>query len=254
MRLRGELALVTGSTAGIGRAIATRFAAEGARVAVTGRDAARGAEVVGEIAAAGGTALFLPADLGDESSCHRLVDDAAAGLGGLTVLVNTAATGAGDAPVAHLATGAWETILRVNLSAPMWCCRAALPHMLAAGRGSIVNLSSRQAHRPSPGHPAYVASKAGLVGLTRALAVEYASRGIRANTISPGYVLNDRRDRDLRPQQRARLEAMHLTRLGTAADVAAAAVFLASRESELLTGADLPLDGGSSVARAATFG
>jgi len=255
MRMEGERALVTGSTAGIGRAIAIAFARQGAAVVVTGRDPARGAAVVAEITDAGGQAGFVPADLHEEVACTALVDDAAARLGGLTVLVNNAAGGdARDASVAEITTDAWDAILRVDLTAPMWCARAAIPHLRAAGHGAIVNVSTRQAERASAGLAAYVAAKAGLNGLTRALAVEEAQHNIRCNTISPGYVLNERRDADITPERRARYEGMHLTRLGTATDIAHAAVYLASRESEFLTGVNLQLDGGSSIARALTLG
>ena len=257
MRLAGELALVTGSTAGIGKAIATRFAAEGAVVVVTGRDQERADAVVAAVTTAGGVAHVVLADLGVEAECVRLVERATDLLGGLTVLVNNAVASTvdeADGPVAAMSTEAWDTSLRVNLSAPMWLCRAAVPHMVHAGHGSIVNISSRQAERASKGYTAYVASKAGLNGLTRAIAVDYAAAKIRANTISPGYVINERRDRDLSDERRARLEAMHLTRLGEADDVALAAVYLASRESEFLTGMNLPLDGGGSIARGAVLG
>lgn len=255
MRLPGETALVTGSTAGIGRAIAVRFAAEGARVAVTGRDAARGTAVVAEIASAGGTAVFLPADLADETACAELVRRAADELGGLTLLVNNAAGGARrDGPVGAVATDAWDEILRLNLTAPMWLCRAAIPQMLERDHGAIVNISTRQAERASRGLAAYIASKGGLNALARSIAVDYAAQGIRCNTISPGYVLNERRDAELTPERRAELEAMHLTRLGTADDVAHAAVYLASHEAELVTGINLALDGGSSIARGAVLG
>ena len=257
MRLAGELALVTGSTAGIGKAIAIRFAAEGATVVVTGRDAARAGAVVDAITDAGGTAYAILADVGDETACARLISEAAGRLGGLTVLVNNAVASTvdeQDAPVADLTTAAWDASLRVNLSAPMWLCRAAIPLMRAAGHGSIVNISSRQAERASSGFGAYIASKAGLNGLTRSIAVDEAAHGIRANTVSPGYVINERRDADITPERRARLEAMHLTRLGEADDVAHACVYLASRESEFLTGINLPLDGGGSAARGAVLG
>jgi glucose 1-dehydrogenase len=250
--MEGERALVTGSTSGIGRAIAVAFAREGAQVVVTGRNAERGAAVVAEI---GEGARFLAADLHDERACTGLVDAAATELGGLTVLVNNAAGGdAKDGPVADLTTEAWDAILRVDLTAPMWCARSAIPHLRRAGRGAIVNISSRQAERASPGFAAYIAAKAGMNGLTRAIAVDEASNGIRCNTISPGYVLNDRRDADISAERRARYEGMHLTRLGTADDVASAAVYLASRESEFVTGLNLQLDGGSSVARGLTLG
>ncbi len=257
MRLAGERALVTGSTAGIGREMVRRFAAEGAHVVVTGRDAGRGDDTVNMITAAGGTAMFLVADLTADGAGEALVDRAADALGGLTVLVNNAVAGAvdeSDGPVVGLTTSAWETTLRVNLTAPMESCRAAIPHMLASGHGSIINISSRQAERAARGFTAYIASKSGLNGLTRAIAVDYADKNIRCNTISPGYVINERRDADLSTERRVRLEGMHLTRLGEARDVAHAAVYLASKESEFVTGINLPLDGGSSAARGTVLG
>src|SRR3954470_3625224 len=251
----GERALVTGSTSGIGRAIAIAFAREGAGVAVTGRDRDRGDAVAAEIIHVGGEAFFVAADLGDEDACQALVAAAAEHLDGLTVLVNCAAGGsAPDGAVADLTTDAWNAILRIDLTAPMWCARAAIPHLRASGHGAIVNVSSRQAERASPGLAAYVAAKAGLNGLTRAIAVDEARHNVRCNTISPGYVLNDRRDADLSDDRRARLAGMHLTRLGVADDVASAAVYLASRESEFVTGINLELDGGSSIARGLTLG
>ena len=257
VRLEGEKALVTGSTSGLGKVIARRFAAEGAFVIVTGRDEDRGADVVDAIRDDGGTAGFLRADLSDERSCGALVDQARERMEGLTVLVNNAVAtvGASGPPVAELATETWEATFRVNVTAPMWLCRAAIPAMRDAGHGSIVNVSSRQAERASAGLAAYVASKGALNALTRAVAVEEAAHGIRCNTLAPGYVLHEDRDADLTADRRRRLEAMHLTRLATAEDIAHAAVFLASRESDTITGILLPADGGgSTAARATSFG
>ncbi|MGH7896671.1 MAG: SDR family NAD(P)-dependent oxidoreductase, partial [Candidatus Binatia bacterium] len=212
-------------------------------------------EVVREITQAGGEAVFLAAALEDEAAATALVDGAAARLGGLTVLVNSAAaTGGERRSVGELDTAEWERALRVNLTSVAWLCRAALPHMLAAGRGSIVNVSSRQAERASAGLAAYVASKGGLNALTRAIAVEYGPRNVRCNAISVGYVLNERRDANLSASRRAELEAMHLTRLGRPEDVAYAIVYLASRESEFVTGALLPVDGGGTIARGRVLG
>ena len=239
--MHGERALVTGSTAGIGRAIALAFAAQGAAVVVTGRNRERGDAVVQQVTESGGIAHFVPADLRDEHACTALVNNAAGG-------------DARDSTVAEISTEAWDAILRVDLTAPMWCARASIPHMRRAGHGAIVNISTRQAERASAGLAAYVAAKAGLNGLTRAIAVEEAKHGIRCNTISPGYVFNDRRDADLAPDRRAVLEGMHLTRLGAATDVADACVYLASRESGFVTGVNLQLDGGSSIARGRTLG
>ncbi len=255
-RLAGEVALVTGSTSGIGRQIAIQFAEEGAKVAVTGRNVARGAEVVDQIVAAGGEAVFLAADLLDSETPRRIVAEATDRLGPLTVLVNNAAGGdAGkDAPVGEIEAASWEAKLRVNLTAPAMLCQAAIPHMLAAGHGSIINISTRAAERASANLSAYISSKGGLNALTRSIAVDYAKQGIRCNTISPGYVVNPKRDADITPERRARYEAMHLNRLGTAQDVAYCAVYLASHESGWLTGVLIPLDGGGSAARGAVLG
>jgi NAD(P)-dependent dehydrogenase (short-subunit alcohol dehydrogenase family) len=255
VRLAGERALITGSTSGIGRAIAQRFAEAGAAVCVTGRDHTRGDEVVATITAAGGRACFVAAELRDEAACDALVAAAAHALGGLTVLVNNAAGGdGGDGPVGDITTDAWHAILTVNLTAPMWLTRASMEHLLTAGHGSIVNISTRQAERASRGFAAYIASKGGLNALTRSIAVDYADRNIRCNTISPGYVLNDRRDAGIDDERRARYEGMHLTRLGVADDIAYAAVYLASAESGFVTGLNLQVDGGSSIARGLRLG
>jgi NAD(P)-dependent dehydrogenase (short-subunit alcohol dehydrogenase family) len=257
VRLEGEIALVTGSTSGIGKAIATAFATEGARVLVTGRDTERGDAVVHQITVEGGAATFIAADLADPSATTGLVEAAVDRYGGLTVLVNNAVASTvddADGPVTELTDRAWEQTLRVNLTAPMWLARAAIPRMIEAGHGSIINVSSRAAERASPGLAAYIAGKGGLNALTRSIAVDYARHNIRCNTISPGYVLNERRDADLSEERRSRLEGMHLTRLGQATDVAYAAVYLAGRESEFVTGVNLPLDGGSSAARGLALG
>jgi NAD(P)-dependent dehydrogenase (short-subunit alcohol dehydrogenase family) len=252
---------VTGSTAGIGKSIAIEFAAQGAAVAVHGRNVERGGAVVEEIRAQGGEADFFAADIRTEETCASLVADTIDRLGGLTVLVNNAVGGSLDAAVdthdskvGEMDTAHWESAIRINMTAPMWLCRAAIPAMLDAGHGSIINISSRQAERPSGALSAYAASKGGMNALTRAIAVDYGADGIRCNTISPGYVVNERRDADITPERQARFEGMHVTRLGEASDVAHAAVYLASSESGFVTGINLQLDGGSSIARALVIG
>jgi 3-oxoacyl-[acyl-carrier protein] reductase len=250
-RLAGEVALVTGSTAGIGEAIARRFALEGASVVVHGRDSERGASVAASI---GREAHFVAADLSDPAAPDALVAAAVEHFGGLSVLVNNAAQAEPDSAVRSMDDARWEVILTVDLLAPARLCRAAIPHMRAAGHGSIINISSRAAQRPSGGYAGYASAKGGLEALTRSVAVDEAAHSIRCNAISPGYVLNSRRDEQLTDSDRARRAAMHPLGLGVPDDVAWAAVYLASPESRWLTGMTLPLDGGSSVARAATFG
>ena len=251
------MAIVTGSTSGLGREIARVFGTEGARVIVTGRDAKRGAATVTAVQDSGGEAVFVAADLAEEDGCHTLVHAAAEHFGGLTVLVNNAVAGAvndGDGPVTEVSTETVERTLRVNVTAVFWLCRHAIPRMLEAGHGSIVNVSSRVAERATPGLSAYTASKGALNALTRSINVDYARQGVRCNTLQPGYILHERRDADLDDERRRRLEEMHLTRLATATDVAYAALFLAGRESETISGITLPVDGGSHDARARVIG
>lgn len=249
-RLAGEVALVTGSTSGIGRAIAMRFAQEGASVIVTGRDRTRGEAVV---RGCSGRASFVAGDLADAATAGALVDAAIAEFGSLSVLVNNASSGSRDGPVAELDDERWRAILEVDLIGVARLCRAAMPPLRACGHGSIINLSSRAASRASRGISGYIAAKGALEALTRSIAVDEAAHGVRCNAISPGYVLNPKRDADMTAAEQARREAMHLIGLGKADDVAFAAVYLASRESRWLTGAVLPLDGGSSAARAGSF-
>jgi NAD(P)-dependent dehydrogenase (short-subunit alcohol dehydrogenase family) len=256
-RLSGEVAVVTGSTAfGIGKAIALEFGRQEARVVVHGRNRERGENVAKQILDAGGEATFVQADLNSEDACNDLIAQAVEAFGPVTVLVNNAVASdaASDAALGDLTTDAWEAMFRVNATAPFWLCRAAIPHMISAGHGSIVMVSSRQAERPSKGHAGYTASKGAMNALTRTIAVDYADRNIRCNTVSPGYVVNPGRDAEMTAERRARLESMHLTRLGEAQDIAWAVVYLASHESDYLTGINLQLDGGSSNARAASFG
>jgi len=251
-RLDGEVALVTGSTAGIGAEIARVFAGEGASVVVTGRDADRGAKVVDS---AGPRAVFVAADLSDRDAADTLVKAAVDRFGSLTVLVNNAMeSDTRDGPVGDVADETWERVLTVNVVAAARLCRAAIPVMTASGHGSIVNISSKAAQRAPRRLAAYIASKGALEALTRSIAADYSDQGIRCNTLSPGYVLNERRDANLSDERRQQLEAMALTRLTEARDIANAAVYLASAEAEVVTGIVLPVDGGGTAGRARTLG
>jgi NAD(P)-dependent dehydrogenase (short-subunit alcohol dehydrogenase family) len=250
--------IVTGSTAGLGRVVASICADEGAAVLVTGRDEARGRAVVDAIAAAAGRArvAFLAADLSVPDQRAALVEGAEAAFGPVTVLVNNAVASEapGDGPVGAVGAAAWARILEVDLTAAADLCGRVVPSMRRAGHGSIVNVTSRAGAVGTPGLAAYSAAKGGLAALTRSITVDYAREGIRANTVQPGYILHERRDAAMTDERRHRLEGMSLTRLATAEDVAWAVVFLASRESEVISGVTLPVDGGSTAVRGLTLG
>jgi NAD(P)-dependent dehydrogenase (short-subunit alcohol dehydrogenase family) len=159
-----------------------------------------------------------------------------------------------DGPVASTDADVWRATLEIVVVAAATMCRLVIPHMVEAGRGSIVNVSSRAAARGTPGVSAYSSAKAGLEALARSITVDYARAGVRCNVVRPGYIVHGERDKAMAPERRERYEAMHLTRLPTAEDVANAVVFLASRDAEVITGVTLPVDGGSSAVRGTTLG
>lgn len=256
-RLEGEVAIVTGATMGLGREIARHFGAEGCAVVLTGRDHARGSRAARDVEAEGGEAIFVPADLSREADCGALIDTTLAHFGSLTVLVNNAVNNiamADDGPVADVDRATFDAVLAVNLVGPATLSRLAIPAMLDAGHGAIVNVSSRAAERGTPGLAAYTASKGGLNALARSITVDYARQGIRCNTVQAGYILHEVRDAALTPERLREIEGMHLTRIATATDIAYAVAFLASREAETISGVTLQVDGGSSMVRGRTLG
>jgi NAD(P)-dependent dehydrogenase (short-subunit alcohol dehydrogenase family) len=254
--LAGEVAIVTGSTAGLGKEIARLFVAEGASVVVTGRNRDRGEALAGALRADGGEASFIAADLSIEDDTHALVETTIATYGALHVLVNNAVSPeiiAQDGKAADVSSAIWEAMLRVNVIGAAWLLQKAIPQMLAQGRGSIVNISSRTAERASPRLAAYTASKGAMNALARSITLDYGREGIRCNTVQPGYILHEERDADLTPERRRYIEDMCITRPPTALDVAYAVVFFASRESECISGVTLQVDAGSSAGRGRTF-
>jgi 3-oxoacyl-[acyl-carrier protein] reductase len=242
--LTGRVALVTGGSRGIGRAICLKLAANGARVAVHYHQRAGEAnDVCAAIAHSGGKAIALSAALGTEPACQSLLRAAEAELGPIGILVNNAGVFTG-APIEQLDAARWEETMAVNLSAPFHCARACVPAMRAGGWGRIISLSSQAAFTGSREHAHYAAAKAGLAGMSFSLARELGPDGITVNLVSPGRVETEMLADQLEQRREEWLAQTPLGRLGTPDEVAAAVVFLASDEAAYITGANLHVNGG----------
>jgi NAD(P)-dependent dehydrogenase (short-subunit alcohol dehydrogenase family) len=239
LRLDERVALVTGANSPIGAAIAQRLAAVGAQVVL---GAHRETDRVEPLATDLG-APMLVADLADPSSAERLVDETVEVAGQLDVLVNNAALQTVE-PLASTTAEAWDEVLDTNLRAAHLMMRAALGPLSGNDGGAVVNVASVEAHQPAAGHGHYAVSKAGLVMLTRAAALEYGPAGVRVNSVSPGLI-DDGTLAERWPDGVERwLAAAPLRRIGTPGDVADAVIFLASPMARWVTGADLVVDGG----------
>ena len=248
-RLAGKIALITGGGTGIGRACARMFAREGARVAVAGRRRGPLDGVVAEICAAGGEALAVECDVSQRAQVENAVRATVERFGGLTSVVNNAgALLVGTAE--ETSDEDWERVIAVNLTGTFLVSRAALPELRRSVGGTIVNIASVLGLIGFKQRVAYTASKTGVVGLTRAMALDHAAEGIRVNCICPAIVETElvRNLYVAQPDPQAALQArtstLPLGRLGQPDDVANLALFLASEESSWLTGAAVPLDGG----------
>jgi len=241
--LKNRTALVTGASQGIGRATALALAQAGARVAAAARSTEKLASLVAEIEAAGGEAVAVPMDVADAEQVKTGVRTAIEKLGKLDILVNNAAI-TRDGLALRMKLEDWDAVLRTNLTGAHLCAQQALAVMIRARYGRILNVTSVVAETGNAGQANYVAAKAGLIGLTRALAVEVASRNITVNAIAPGFIVSPM-TAPLPDKMKEELVArIPLGRMGTDAEVAAAAVFLSSDEAGYITGAVLEVNGG----------
>jgi 3-oxoacyl-[acyl-carrier protein] reductase len=241
--LKEKVTLITGASQGIGRATALAFAASGAKVAVAARQATKLEDLVKEIEAAGGQALAVPLDVADPAQVKTAFAAVLGKFGKLDVLVNNAAI-TKDTLALRMKLEDWDAVLRTNLTGAYLCIQQALGAMLKARYGRIVNITSVVAQTGNAGQANYVSSKAGLIGLTRAIAVEVASRNITVNAVAPGFIetpMTDPLPQELKDKMKSMIP---LARFGTDKEIASAVMFLASDEAAYITGQVLDVNGG----------
>lgn len=248
--LRGRSGIVTGAGSGLGRSAALQFGAVGARVVVADVNVDAGEAVVAEIVDAGGSAMFVATDVTDPSACEALVAACSDAFGALDFAVNNAGTTGTPGSVVDYPLDAWRATMAVNLDGVFYAMRAELPAMVEAGRGAIVNVASGAGLVGFAGLPAYVASKHGVVGLTKSAALECAARGVRINCVCPGSVrtpmLEGFMGGDER-MERAMTAGVPMGRLGTPSEIAEAIVWLCSDAASYMVGHALVCDGGATV-------
>ncbi|MCH7767031.1 MAG: 3-oxoacyl-[acyl-carrier-protein] reductase [Acidobacteria bacterium] len=243
MTLKDRVALITGASQGIGRATALLFAERGARVVLAARSADKLAAVEAEIKQAGGQALAVTLDVSDEEQVKSGIKQALEHFGHIDILVNNAAITRDQLQI-RMKRADWEAVLATNLTGAHLCIQRVLPGMLRQRYGRIINVTSVVAQTGNPGQANYVASKAGLIGLTKALAVEVASRKITVNAIAPGFIISPMTDGLPEKNKQALIARIPLGRMGTDREVAYGIAFLASDQASYVTGHVLGINGG----------
>ncbi len=245
--LHDKVAIITGAANGIGRAIASRFAAEGARVVVSDMDTSHGEALVAAIAASGGHAVFVRCDVSIDSDMHMLFSRALDIYGGVHIMINNAGIEGENVPIGEYDMAEFDRVIDVNLRGVFLGMQSALRHMSKAGGGVILNMSSVAGMQGFATLAPYTASKHAVVGLTKAAALEYATQNIRVNAICPGAVITDMIHRITKNDpavEHAYAMLQPIGRMGTPEEIAEVALFLCSGASSFITGVALPADGG----------
>jgi 3-oxoacyl-[acyl-carrier protein] reductase len=243
MRLTGKIALVTGASRGIGKAIALRLAQDGAKLAINNLDIETAETVAAEIKALGGMALAVAGDVSSTDEVNDMMETIISTYGSIDILVNNAGI-TRDQLLLRMADDDWDRVLAVNLKGVFLCTKAVLKYMLKARWGRIINMSSIVGFTGNAGQSNYAASKAGIIGFTRSVAREVASRGITVNAVAPGFIETDMTARLSEKQRQDITSRIPLGFLGTPEDVASIAAFLAGEDSRYITGQVISVDGG----------
>ena len=244
--LKDKVAIITGAAYGIGAETAKLFASEGAKVVISDISEEKGKMVVEEIKKGGGEALFVKSDTSKPTDHERLVKETIKAFGKLDIAVNNAGIGGASAPTGEYPIDSWQKVIDINLSGVFYGMRYQLPEMVKAGSGSIVNIASILGQVGFENSAAYVASKHGVVGLTKSAALEYARKNVRVNSIGPGFVYSGLvNEETMGKEALSFLEQKHAVgRLGDAHEVAELILFLASDKASFITGSYYPVDGG----------
>ncbi|HEX6223277.1 MAG TPA: glucose 1-dehydrogenase [Chryseolinea sp.] len=244
--LKNKVAIITGAASGIGEATAKLFASEGAKVVVSDITEDKGVKVVEDIRKSGGEAIFIKSDTSKPGDHEMLVTETVKAFGHLDIAVNNAGIGGASAPTGDYPIDAWQKVIDINLSGVFYGMKYQLPEMIKAGSGSIINIASILGQAGFENSAAYVASKHGVVGLTKTAALEYAKKKVRVNSIGPGFIYTGLvNEQTMGKEALTSLEQKHAVgRLGNAGEVAEVILFLASDKASFVTGAYYPVDGG----------
>ena len=239
-----KVAIITGGGSGIGEACAETFAHGGARVVIADYDELNGQQVADAIKTAGGTAAFMKVDVSDATQVEAMVQRTVETFGGLNIAVNNAGIGGAQAPTGEYPLDSWRQVMGINLDGVFYGMRYEIPAMLESGGGAIVNMASILGSVAFANSPAYVSAKHGVLGLTKTAAIEYSAKGIRVNSVGPGFIRTPLLDNNLDEATLGVIAAMHpIQRLGTAQEVADLVAFLCSDEASFCTGGYYLVDG-----------